>query len=165
MLQLLITFKSKRAQGGVGLPPESDAKVQRVKVVEREELNWGCCLLADPLPVFLLNPGIMKDLSNVTVLWKDGIILFLEGVRQRQRQTETETETVDLTVNVPYPCCHSIPVGGAPTWNVTVKNEKYSTLQWNTLKWFSCHPDNPLKLCCSHSHCHLTSSHYNVPVA
>lgn len=39
MLQLLITFKSKRAQGGDGLPPESDEKVQRQKVVEREESN------------------------------------------------------------------------------------------------------------------------------
>lgn len=134
MLQSLITFKSKRAQGGVALPPESDEKVQRGKVVERKESNWGCSALAAPPPVFLLNPGVMKDLSNVTVLWKDGIILFLEGVKQRQRQTETEAERVDLTVNVPYPHCCSVPVGGAPTWNVTDKNEKYRTLHetlWN----------------------------------
>lgn len=81
----------------------------------------------------------MKNLSNVTVLWKDVIILFLE-VRQRQRQKQrqrqigTEMETVDLTVNVPYPCCHSIPVGGAPTWNATAKPEKHTTLHetlWN----------------------------------
>lgn len=33
---------------------------------------------------------------------------------ETETETETEMETVDLTVNVPSPCCYSIPVGGAP---------------------------------------------------
>lgn len=36
MLQLLITFKSKRTQGEVGLHPKSGRKVQREKVVNKK---------------------------------------------------------------------------------------------------------------------------------
>lgn len=97
MLQLLIAYKSKRAQGGVSLPPKSDEKVQRGKVAEWEESNQGCCPLPTPPLVFLLNPGVIKHLSNVTVLWKDGIIL---SERVRQRWTETEKERADLTMSL-----------------------------------------------------------------
>lgn len=49
-----------------------------------------CSPLTAPPPFFILNLGIMKNLSNVIVLWKDVIILFLEEVRQRQRQKQRQ---------------------------------------------------------------------------
>lgn len=39
MLQFLITFKSKKAQGVVGLPPTSDKKVQRGDGIRRQKLR------------------------------------------------------------------------------------------------------------------------------
>lgn len=52
MLQLLITFKSKRTQGVVGLHPKSARKVQREKVLNKKN-QTEVALLSQFQPHFL----------------------------------------------------------------------------------------------------------------
>lgn len=52
MLQLLITFKSKRTQGEVGFHPKSGGKVQRKKVANKKN-QTKIALPLQLLPCFL----------------------------------------------------------------------------------------------------------------
>lgn len=52
MLQLLITFKSKRTQGEVGFHPKSGRKVQRKKVANKKN-QTKIALPLQLLPCFL----------------------------------------------------------------------------------------------------------------